>query len=43
LGGILFWRQAEQAPDGTGLPMIPIAAVAVVGLAIVAFAMRFRN
>jgi hypothetical protein len=43
LGGILFWRQAEQAPDGAGLPLIPIIAVAVVGLAVVALAMRFRS
>ncbi|UCC82015.1 MAG: hypothetical protein JSW46_13540 [Gemmatimonadota bacterium] len=43
LGGILFWRQAEQAPDGSGLPMIPIIAMAVVGLAVVALAVRFRS
>ncbi len=43
LGGILFWRQAQQAPDGSGLPMIPIIAIAVVGLAVVALAVRFRS
>jgi hypothetical protein len=43
LGGILFWRQAEQAPDGSGLSIAPVIAIAVVAAAVVALAVRFRS
>ena len=43
LGGIFFWQQAERGPGEYTLPMIPIIAVAIVGIAVVALAVRFRS
>jgi hypothetical protein len=43
LGGILFWRQAEQTPDGSGLSLTPFIAIAIVAVAVVALAVRFRS
>lgn len=43
LGGILFWQSAEPGPGEYSLPMIPIIAMAIVGIAVVALAVRLRS
>ncbi len=43
LGGMLLWQQAERVPDGSGPSLVPIVAIAVVGVAVFALALRFRS
>lgn len=43
LGGILFWRQAQGTPDGSGLTVAPLIAIVAVAAAVVAVVARNRS